>query len=241
MAKTTYKNLITVPDSATDNIVSAPNTGVGGDLVANFKAIADVINPSGTTGCQALNVGCNFRAGAANSPAGAQYHILNNNGHNISSWVGGAFGSGDLDYGVQSGAFMKGVLLDLQGGEFPSGGYKLLDVPYCGGMIIQMQILIIDCTQQVHAVTGTITVYPMGIYGTGDGLVQGSGVVNLNPDGDRVFGTFEVSNGDLYFKTNNIYDAVLIQIGMHGTILVGTFDDINSAQTSSAFMPYYSA
>ena len=138
MAKTTYKNLVTVPDSTTDSIVSAPNSGVGGDLVANFKAIANVIHPSGTTGCQALNVGCNFSAGPANAPTGAQYHILNNNGHNISSWVGGVFGSGEQTQGMQSGAFIKGVLLDLQNGEFPSGGYKLLDVPYCGGMIIQM-------------------------------------------------------------------------------------------------------
>lgn len=241
MAKSTYKNLVTVPDSATDNIVSSPNTGVGGDIVANFKKIADIINPSGTSGCQALNVGCNFSAGYANAPTGAQYHILNNNGHTLSTWAPTmAFGSGEqAQNGMQSGAFMKGVLLDMQS-NFPSAGYKLLDVPYYGGMIIDMQILIMDCEAMIHAAHGTIVVYPMGVRGTGTGLVQGNAVVELNPDGDRVFGTFEVSNGDLIFKSAGIFDAVITQIGMHGTILVGTFDDINSVQNSSALMPYYS-
>lgn len=240
MAKTTYKNLVTIPGAATDNIVSSPNTGVGGDIVANFKAIADVINPTGSTGCQALNVGCNFNSGYANAPTGAQYHILNNNGHFIQSWSPtNAFASGEAAQGMQSGAFMKGVLLDMQS-NFPSAGYKLLDVPYYGGMIIDLQILIIDCEAMIHAAHGTIVVYPMGVRGTGTGLVQGNAVVELNPDGDRVFGTFEVSNGDLLFKSNGIYDAVITQIGMHGTIMVGTLDDINSTQNSSTLMPYYS-
>lgn len=241
MAKTSYKNLVTVPDAATDNIVSSPNTGVGGDIVANFKAIANVINPTGSTGCQALNVGCNFSAGYANAPTGAQYHILNNTGHAISSWLPTmAFGSDDqTPNGMQSGAFMKGVLLDMNS-NFPTAGYKLIDVPYYGGMIVNLQILIIDCEGYIHAAHGTIVVYPQGVHGTGTGLVQGSEVVHLNPDGDRSFGTFEVLNGDLIFKSAGIYDGVIMQIGMHGTILTGSFDDVNSAQASSTMMPYYS-
>ena len=242
MAKTTYKNLVTIPGAATDSIVSSPNTGVGGDIVANFKKIADIIHPdsSSSTGCQALNVGCNFNGGPVNATTGVQYHILNNNGHTINSAMAW---SGVDEYGLKSGAFMKGVLLDLTSSNtFPSAGYKLIDVPYYGGMIINMQAILVDCYGYVHMCHGTISVYSAtGVYGSGIGLVQGTGKVSINPDGDREFGWFECSNGDLYFKLVGQTDASYLQIGMHGTIITGQTDNLNSGQTGSQNMPFFSS
>ena len=246
--------MVTIPGASTDNIVSSPNTGVGGDIVANFKAIADVINPEGTTaGCQALNVGCNFNAGLANTPQGVLYHILNNNAHGVEgseippSGSDYAFpGSGDTPNGMQSGAFMKGVLFDASFG-FPSSGYKLFDVPYYGCIIINMQIIIVDSNSYLHPITGTIYVYPQAVdlLTIGGSDVNGTGMrksyygqVYIEPDEDfRQLLTLSVSNGDLIIQSSGENDVRVVQIGMHGTVLTGVTDEINSGQAGHNVMP----
>lgn len=42
MGKTTYQNTVTVPNSGTDTVKD--NTNIGGDIVTNFKALADIVH-----------------------------------------------------------------------------------------------------------------------------------------------------------------------------------------------------
>ena len=228
MAKSTYKNLVTVPGASTDQIVGSPNTGIGGDIVANFKAIADMINPDGnasTGSLQALNVGCNF---SYDSSTGKSYHILSNTGSYVPNGAVAtpSDSNGNIMYGVSSGAFMKGVLINPQD---QSTEFTLLNVPYAGGMLVEANVLAIDTDSNLHIEKGTLTVYPGGLTDT-----FGSSIYEI--------GEFKVVNGDLIFKLSSIYRSYFnaIQIGLHGTILAGYSYEINSDQSSATFLNFSS-
>lgn len=244
MSKSTYKNLVTVPDSSGDSIVSSPNTGVGGDIVANFKAIADVIYPSDSgpvtmdSGSsislsqpnQALNVGCNFNYDGAKP----SYHILNNTGTNTEAYA--IETSTNVTYGYKSGAFMKGILINPQQYNGSWNGVTLIDVPYAGAMIVDFQLIAIDTASQLHLRKGYIEIYPQGsnTYVCNAGSFTPASGTDLS-----TFGTFEVYNGDLVFfvgQSRN-YDLTAIQIGLHGTILAGIVTEINSTQQGSTTLP----
>lgn len=218
MSKGPYKNLVTIPSSTSDSIVGSPNTGVGGDIVANFKAIADVIHPespnseeisddygsySTTIGDKcALNVGCNFTY----SSGGKSYHILNNTADGLMNMNLMDSSSSPTRYGVQSGAFMKGVLMD------PSkSSVTLMDVPHAGGMLVEYNIIAIDNQPNVHIKKGTLYVYPGGI------------IIGEGADALTDIGAFSVSNGDLIFSVASGMTSKFsaIQIGLHGTVLSG--------------------
>lgn len=213
MGKSAYKNLVTIPTSSEDTIVSTPNTGVGGDIVANFKAIADVINPEKpANGIQALNVGCNFNYA---SSSGKSYHILNNTGSYVGASALASSSSSNVAYGLSSGAFMKGVLANPQ----TANTVTLLDVPYAGGMLVEANVLFIDNYSQLHIHKETLYVYPDGIRG------------DCNLD----IGYFDVSNGDLIFSFDSSIASLLtaVQFGLHGTILAGYSYAINAGQSDS--------
>lgn len=220
MSKSTYKNLVTVPGSSSDSIVSAPNTGVGGDIVANFKAIADIIHPdnvSATGRSQPLNVGCNFNY---DSYSGKSFHILNNTASPVyaAALANNVSSSDATGFGISSGAFMKGLLVNPS----DTSSVKLLDVPYAGGMVVHVDIIAVQ-NNSVYCCNGTLTVYPNGV--TGDNFAYD-------------LGSFSVSNGDLVFTFNSPvrYSLSAVQFGLHGTILAGYLSEINSYQSSQGYL-----
>lgn len=234
MSKIPYKNLVTIPTSANDPLVDANETVVGGDIVKNFKAIADVIHPespnfvveytsgSGSesteirtpgTNC-ALNVGCNFNH---TQGADTSYHILNNTvGNNISHTNLATSGADTTRYGIQSGAFMKGILFN------PSDSpVTLLDVPYAGGMLVEYNVLALDNYNNIHVKKGTLYIYT-------------NSYSDVTTDNVSEIGSFSVSNGDLVFT---VYGNVqVIQIGLHGTILAGLQNNL-ATNNASVAMP----
>lgn len=220
MSKSTYKNLVTVPDSTSDSIVSTPNTGVGGDIVANFKKIADIIHPdnvSATGSSQALNVGCNFNY---DSSSGKSFHILNNTASPVytSALANSISFSDATGFGINSGAFMKGLLVNPS----VTSQVKLLDVPYAGGMVVHVDIIAVQ-NNTIYCCNDTVTVYPSGI--TANGFAS-------------ELGSFSVSNGDLLFIFNGSVQYALsaVQFGLHGTILAGYVSEINSFQSSQGML-----
>lgn len=54
MAKSTYKGLVTVPDAATDSIDDGST--IGGDIVANFKKLADCCVIKKVNDCNPIEV-----------------------------------------------------------------------------------------------------------------------------------------------------------------------------------------
>ena len=54
MAKSTYKGIVTVPDAATDSIDDGST--IGGDIVANFKALADCCVIKKFQDCMPINI-----------------------------------------------------------------------------------------------------------------------------------------------------------------------------------------
>lgn len=221
MSKSTYKNLVTVPDSTSDSIVSSPNTGVGGDIVANFKNIADIIHPdnvSATGSSQALNVGCNFNY---DSSSGKSFHILNNTASFVytEALANSISFSDATGFGINSGAFMKGLLVNP---STESQQVKLIDVPYAGGMIVHVDIIAVQ-SNTIYCCNGTVTVYPSGV--TANGFAS-------------ELGSFSVSNGDLLFVFDSTVQYALsaVQFGLHGTILAGYVSEINSFQSSQGML-----
>lgn len=233
MGKSTYNNLITVPTTDDTPIVGGgANSGRGGDIVANFKAIADVIYPespntndvydgsgySTVSGDKcALNVGCNFQYVYGNK----SYHILNNTASytgDCNLWAEGSNSGGP--FGIQSGAFMKGILIDPG-----SGSVALLDVPHAGGMLVEYNIIASDINYQIHFRKGTLYVYPQGIT-----------YADSNDDAKDI-GMFSLSNGDLLFAPAAGMSSKLyaIQIGLHGTILASLGYDRSQASSVAVY------
>ena len=234
MGKDTYKNLVAVPNSDDIPIVGGVNSGRGGDIVANFKAIADLIYPespntnevsdgsgsySTVSGDKcALNIGCNFQYINDGSKS---YHILNNtasytgddNFWSETSNSGGPFG-------LQSGAFMKGMLINPS-----NNSVELLDVPHAGGMLVEYNIIASDLDYNMHFRKGTLYVYPTEIT-----------YANSSDDAKDI-GTFSVSNGDLLFTLAAGMSSRLyaIQIGLHGTILASLGYDRSQASATSVY------
>lgn len=221
MGKTTYQNIVTVPNSGTDTVKDDVN--IGGDIVTNFKAIADQIHPDGTG---ALAVGCansnleDTYASSESMPGAQGLHIINNNvlgyasGDGIESTQNIDTGSGSYSvtvHGVGSGAFMKGVLL-----RCPDNSKTLLNVPYAGAMVVHYDIIAFNGSN-LSVETGTLKVFASGIEG----------------DTSTSYGTFNVLNGDLEFYASQAYNA--IQIGLHGTILAGSSYELNSWQSGNEY------
>lgn len=220
MSKSTYQNFITVPGSTSDTIADG---NVGGDIVTNFKKLADKIHPDATM--NAINVAggdmipasfdsVSFPEGGY--PAGTR--IINNNLQGFASDGGiddGSGSSGTSPIGGGSGAFMKGILLTATDAD---NQYKLIDVPYAGGMIIRYDILAgSGYASTLYTETGQMQVFDDGI----DGASTKS----------TTLGTFSVVNGDLYFQPTSYF--TIMQIGLHGTILCGYSMMLVSGQNGS--------
>ncbi len=221
MGKTTYQNIINIPGSGTDMVKD--NVNIGGDIVTNFKSIADQIHPDGTG---ALAVGCansnleDTYASSESMPGAQGLHIINNNIMGYASedalastqYVDTGSGSYSVTvYGVGSGAFMKGILL-----RCPYSTKTLLNVPYAGAMVVHYDIIAFNGSS-LSVETGTLKVFATGIEG----------------DTSTSYGTFNVSNGDLEFYASQAWDA--IQIGLRGTILAGSSYELNSWQSGNEY------
>lgn len=110
---------------------------------------------------------------------------------------------------------MKGILLT---GTSTSSEYRLIDVPYAGGMIIRYDILAGSGNgTPLYTETGEMQVFDYGIDG--------------NATKSTTLGTFSVVDGDLYFKSIDYFP--IMQIGLHGTILCGYSTMLVSGQYGS--------
>lgn len=219
MTKSTYQNIVTVPGSSTDTVNDGQN--IGGDIVTNFKSLADKIHPDGTG---ALAVGATH-SNLEDIYASSEYHAEAQGLHIINNNILGYANGDALDStsyvddgsslysvqtaGVGSGAFSKGILL-----RQIYGSRRLIAVPYAGAMVAHYDIIAFDGSL-LSVTTGTVKVFPTGV------------------EGDYItdFGEFSVSDGDLYFCTSSTYTAV--QIGLHGTILAGASYELNSWQSGN--------
>ena len=222
MSKTTYQNFLTVPGSTSDTI--SDGLTIGGDIVANFMAIADQIHPDGVGGLVVGGENRNLEEIYASSEYahGAQgLHIINNNilgsassdGLESTEYVDDGSGSYSVYVqGVGSGAFMKGLLL-----RYPSGYKTLINVPYAGAMIVHYDLIAFDGSN-LSTKSGTIQIFATGLEG----------------DHSTDFGEFSVSNGDLLFNPSNSWNA--LQIGLHGTILSGASCELNSWQSGNEYL-----
>lgn len=219
MSKSTYQNMVTVPGSTSDTIADG---NVGGDIVTNFKALADKIHPDNTM--NAINVAggdmlpnefdsASFPEGGY--PVGTR--LINNNiqGSGATGGIEDQTSSGGLPVAGGSGAFMKGVLLVSTRTD---NDYKLINVPYAGGMIVRYDILAGSGYGSVlYTDTGEMQVFDEGIDGA--------------PTKSTTLGTFSVQNGDLYFRPTAYFS--IMQLGLHGTILCGYSTMLVSGQTGS--------
>lgn len=217
MSKSTYQNIVTVPGSTSDTIADG---NIGGDIVTNFKALADKIHPDNTM--NAINVaGGDMIPNSFDSMSGDGYpvgtRLINNNiqGSGATGGIEDQSGSGEFPVAGGSGAFMKGILLtDTSTGT----NYKLINVPYAGGMIVRYDILAGSGYGSVlYTDTGEMQVFDEGIDGA--------------PTKNTTLGAFSVQDGDLYFRPTSHF--AIMQIGLHGTILCGYSTMLVSGQNSS--------
>ncbi|MDO4571585.1 MAG: hypothetical protein Q4D38_14465 [Planctomycetia bacterium] len=216
MAKTTYNNLVTVPDAATDTI--SDGVTVGGDIVANFKKIANVIYSDGVGGVQVAGAPCHSMA---------ERHIVNNNCPVLMNLPFSEQSLSDYStYGIGSGAIVKGMLTRLPYGS----DFLVLEVPYAGAMILHYDIIIYHGSNynKFYTYTGTLTLLP-------EALVGDTSVQNV--------GLWLVENGSLRFAgTSSLLENCPIQFGLHGTaMLPNAGSGLGSGQTSSESAPYYSS
>lgn len=219
MSKTTYQNLITVPTAGTDTI--SDGSTIGGDIVANFKLLADQIHPDGVCGAVAAAGGPTVFEGSTTLTDIGKYVVNNTVIGTItgSSPVESYESSGGITAGQGSGAFMKGTLII----QCYSDAYKLIDVPYVGGMIIRYDILASE-NSALYTETGSMQVFDCGIDG-------GSKETPL--------GSFTVENGDLVFTPSAAFTC--LQIGLHGTILCGSYNLVSGQTSSMGYETDYSS
>lgn len=148
MSKSTYQNIVIIPGSSSD-LISDGST-IGGDIVANFKAIADIVSKSSTStdsgvivgydagtasGSQAIVAGgnnnssssnyCAVLGGSSNTSSGSYSCILGGRGNNCYGSSCGSIGTGYSyvygSYNVAAGAYN----VTLNGSYSLGTGYNL--------------------------------------------------------------------------------------------------------------------
>lgn len=222
MAKSTYQNLITIPTSGTDTV--SDGSTIGGDIVANMKKLADQIHPDGEY-CAAVMIagGQNVFNDSTNlNPLESGKYVVNNNIVGNVTGYGPAESvdsSGSYVAGQGSGAFMKGVLI-LNTSE----NVMLLDVPYAGGIIVRYDLLASDGIT-IYTDSGTMCVFDIGIDGSSEKVTS--------------LGTFTVNSGDLYFTPVTNFGC--LQVGLHGTILSGSYNLVSGQSSSYEYGNDYSS
>lgn len=231
MAKSTYQNLITIPTSGTDTI--SDGSTVGGDIVSNFKKIADNIHPDGSTDVEVAGV---LVAGGVNvfdenaddySMNDSPRRYVSNNDFIGMVWIADVSNLVSHDsvdskktVGAGSGAFMKGVLI----ADNSQTEHVLIPMPYAGGMIIHYDLLAPD-GGTIYTETGTMQAFDDGIDSMSEKVTT--------------LGTFRISNGSLVFKPKS--GVNVIQIGLHGTILCGSSQLTYSQNGSCEYSDDYSS
>lgn len=227
--KETYKNSLVIPNSESDTISDGVN--IGGDIVGNFKKIADNIHPDGSAGVEVAGV---LVAGGVNvfdetaddySMNDSPRRYVANNDFIGKVWIADANSLVSHDssvskktVGAGSGAFMKGVLIS----DDSQMEHVLIPMPYAGGMIVHYDLLAPN-NGTIYTETGTMQAFDDGI--------------DLMSEKVTTLGTFRISNGSLVFQPK--YGVNVIQIGLHGTILCGgsqlTFSQNGSCEYSDDY------
>ncbi|MDO4627828.1 MAG: hypothetical protein Q4C70_01460 [Planctomycetia bacterium] len=101
MSKTTYKNTLTIPNSSSDEV--ANGSTVGGDIVVNFKALADIVHKSSSSSSSGVVLGTST-ANTASGTYSASVGGYNNSAYGIYSVTIG----GCSNYNYKTGAVMTG-------------------------------------------------------------------------------------------------------------------------------------
>ena len=131
MSKSTYAGYLTVPGATTDPIVGSPNTSTGGDIVANFKAIGDIIQKSsknstgGTVGCDSWT----YASGTRTILLGSSFastsipNSVNTMYNSNTSYITGVTGWRGLSNGWTGGSYTSESIFPVD-----STGYAILEV-----------------------------------------------------------------------------------------------------------------
>lgn len=235
MAKSTYAGYLTVPGDAGDPIVGSPNTGVGGDIVANFKAIGDVVQKKNSSG--GVTIGYKD---ASNSVSGASCCIVSSasqaygsktvilGSDSAQSYISNSVNTmknSDSSY-VQGIAGWKGI----SGGSYPGSSYSTTDlgieVNSTGYAVLDVEAIFVDTNYNRSAKKYRVVVdyssYPSVISVS---LLQGTDSFASS--------RFSVSNGSIYLE-NPDYQYSYFVLNIHYTMLTYAFS-YNSGSYSGSY------
>lgn len=238
MSKTTYAGYLTVPGSASDPIVGSPNTDVGGDIVANFKAIGDVIQKKNSSG--GVTIG---DKSASNNVSGASCCIVSSTSH--------ALGSNTVILGSDSAqsytsnsvntmknadsSYVQGIAgwKGISGGSYPGSSYSStalgIEVNSTGYAVLDVEAIFVDTNYNRSAKKYRVVVdysnYPSVLSVT---LLQGTDAYASS--------RFSVSNGSIYLE-NPDYQYSYFVLNIHYTMLTYAYTYSSGSYSGS----YYSS
>ena len=207
MSKSYYAGYLSVPSATTDPIVGSPNTGVGGDIVANFKAIGDIIGKSSKsyTGCSVASTGCQAN-GTYTTVLGSQ-NLATAIPHSINTIRNG-------DYYVSGVTGLKGMSNGQVSSSFYSEGTGI-EIYTTGYAIFDIEAIYVDQSHNRSNAHYRVVVdysnYPATVTTT---LLHGTDA--------SVSSRFSVSNSQLYI--NNPDGKMYFVLNIHYTVMTNAQD-----------------
>ena len=234
MAKTTYAGYLTVPGAATDPIVGSPNTGIGGDIVANFKAIGDVIQKKDVYG--GVNVGSTYSYYNYISQGGACVSCQNSTAGGFRTVMLGALcASSNVNYSVNTmenqGSYVVGVTgwKGLSNGNVGYGYSSQslgIEIPSTGYAILEVDAIFIDSlgvrSNARYRVVVDYSSYPEVLSTT---LLQGTDAYASS--------RFSVSNGTIYLENPDSKTHFVMNI--HYTLLQSATTSFSSYNSYNSY------